>query len=166
MFPKALAVLSVALVAQFVSAGNPGCTRSYTVKAGDICDSISAANNVSTYQLAVINDNIIDPDCDNLMPGSTLCLGWQGQDCSTTRVVKLGDTCDGITYASGVNETIFYLNNPQLNEDCTNLYVGEVVCTSSIVQVPPKPASGTIPGSAIPPTSTPADGDLPYCDEI
>lgn len=26
-----------------------GCTRQYTVKEGDICDSISAANNVSTY---------------------------------------------------------------------------------------------------------------------
>ncbi|KAI9570956.1 hypothetical protein HD554DRAFT_2017686, partial [Boletus coccyginus] len=57
------------------------CTCSYTIKAGDICDSISATNNL---QLAVINDNIIDPKCNNLVPGFILCLRWQGWDCSTT----------------------------------------------------------------------------------
>ena len=31
-----------------VFAQNQQCTRSYTVKAGDICDGISAAQNVST----------------------------------------------------------------------------------------------------------------------
>jgi len=33
------------------------CTRSYTIKDGDICDSISAANNVSTY-VACMHDEL------------------------------------------------------------------------------------------------------------
>ncbi|KAF9235934.1 hypothetical protein BU15DRAFT_77435 [Melanogaster broomeanus] len=165
MFTKGVASLfAIPFVAQLVFAQS--CTRSYTVQAGDICDSISAANQVSTYQLAVVNIDTIDAGCDNLMPGASICLGWQGEDCSTTYVVQLDDTCDGISSMAGVNSTILYMNNPQINEDCTNIYVGEVLCTASSVQVPPPPAGGSVPGSAIPATATPAnpDDDLPWCD--
>ncbi|KAG6376602.1 hypothetical protein JVT61DRAFT_1584 [Boletus reticuloceps] len=165
MFASALAVfLAVPFLVQctlfLVSAQGSNCTRTYIVQPGDICDKISAQNNVSTYQLAVVNDNIIDLECDNLNPGSTICLGWAGEDCSTTYVVQPDDTCDDISYAYNINETIFYDNNPQLNADCTNLYIGEVVCMAPTVMVPALPASGTIPGSQIPATATPA---IPYC---
>jgi len=165
LFNALASLIIVPAVAQLVLAQNQ-CTRTYTVQDGDICDSISAANHVSTYQLAVVNDGIIDAECSNLVPGNSICLGWQGSDCSDTYVVKLGDDCDEVSYTYGLNSTIFYANNPQLNEECTNLYVGEVVCTASTVIVPPPPASGTLPGSSIPPTSTPAPdyGDLPWCD--
>ncbi|KAF9218595.1 hypothetical protein BS17DRAFT_741937 [Gyrodon lividus] len=166
MFTKAVAtLLAVPFVAQLVSA--QACTRTYTVQEGDICDGISAAHSVSTYQLAVVNINTIDAECSNLVPGANICLGLQGQDCSTTYVVEKDDTCDDISGAYGVNTTILYMNNPQINEDCSNIYVGEVLCTAGTVQVPPAPA-GPIPGSSIPPTATPAnpDGDLPWCDEI
>ena len=69
------------------------CARNYTVQPGDVCDKISAAQNVSTYasisfltlfmlrkknpdllcqcryQLATVNEKIIDPACDNLQVG-------------------------------------------------------------------------------------------------
>ena len=68
------------------------CARNYTVQPGDICDKISAAQNVSTYvdhfypfscyffffvnsdllcrfQLASVNNGTIDPACDNLRVG-------------------------------------------------------------------------------------------------
>jgi hypothetical protein len=35
------------------------CTRTYTVKTGDYCDSISAANNVSTYVSLVITPRVV-----------------------------------------------------------------------------------------------------------
>ncbi|KIJ64104.1 carbohydrate-binding module family 50 protein [Hydnomerulius pinastri MD-312] len=170
MFTKAVAtLLALPFVAQLASAQT--CTRTYTIQEGDICDSISAAQNVSTYQLAVVNINTIDAECNNLSPGASLCLGWQGEDCSTTYVVKKDDTCDDISGTWGVNNTILYMNNPQINEDCSNIYVGEVLCTSTTVQVPPAPA-GSVPVTAIPPTATPAnpdgnggDDDLPWCDE-
>lgn len=165
MFSKAIAaILALPFVAQFVSAQT--CTRTYTAQAGDICDSISAANNVSTYQLAVVNVGIIDDACDNLVVGQSYCLGWQGQDCTTTYVVKQYDYCDLISAAAGINNTILYENNPQINEDCTNIYIGEVLCTAGAVQVPPAP-SGTTPATTIPATATPANPDdgLPWCDE-
>ncbi|KAF8237457.1 hypothetical protein L208DRAFT_1247667 [Tricholoma matsutake] len=150
------------------------CTRSYTVKPGDICDGISAANHVSTYQLAAINPSI-NPTCSNLMPGSTLCLGYSGEDCTATHVVASDDTCDFITSMHKLNSTILYMNNPQINQACTNIYIGEVLCVASQVQVPSAPAGGYLPGSAIPSTALPAhtaasssassaDDDLPYCD--
>lgn len=85
----------------------------------------------SSYQLAVVNSNVIDPACDNLVPGESICLGWEGEDCTDTYVVNLGDDCDDVAYAFNLNSTIFNANNPQLNEDCTNMYIGEVSFSAS-----------------------------------
>jgi len=185
MFSQVIAVALAAFVAQPVMASS--CTRSYTVKAGDICDSISAANNVSTYQLAVYNLKKVDHKCSNLEPGSTLCLGKKGADCKTTHVVSEGDTCDSISQAAGVNNTILNLNNPQINDGCTNIYLGEVLCTAKTVDVPHAPASGaSVPIPSPSPSSKAVSGslsqgslkgpskgdngddeeDLPYCDEL
>ncbi|KAG6328517.1 hypothetical protein ID866_10572 [Astraeus odoratus] len=179
MFSKAVVNFVVLAAAQIAAASS--CTRTYTVQSGDICDSISAANHVSTYQLAVVNYPNIDPGCTNLVPGSTICLGNEGEDCQTTYVVQLGDTCDGVSSMAYVNNTILYLNNPQINADCSNLYVGEVLCTASTVIVPPAPGGGSsTPSSTVPvvppPSATPADpgysygdggdgeDDLPWCE--
>jgi hypothetical protein len=78
------------------------------------------------YQLAVVNYGIIDDACDNLVIGNTYCLGWEGEDCTTTYVVQANDICDSISAAAGINNTILYENNPQINDDCTNIYIGEV----------------------------------------
>ncbi|KAF8650729.1 hypothetical protein AX16_005102 [Volvariella volvacea WC 439] len=157
MFNKALtaAIFAAPLLARTVSAGS-SCLRSYTVKEGDICDSISAAKSVSTYQLAVINEDIINSQCTNLVPGSSICLGYEGEDCSTTYVVRRDDTCEGIQAAHGINSTILYLNNPQINEACDNIYIGEVLCVAGQVIVPPAPAGYEPPAAVIPVTATPA----------
>ena len=81
--------------------------------------------NQFSYQLAVINPEI-DEQCSNLLPGQVLCLGTEGEDCQKTYVVTKDNTCDGITFAHGLNSTILSLNNPQINTECTNIYVGEV----------------------------------------
>lgn len=131
------------------------CTRKYTVQAGDICDSISAAKNVSTYQLSVVNPGI-NEDCTNLTPGSELCLGYKGEDCTSTYVVVAGNTCDGIAATHNMNTTILYSNNPQIDDECSNIYVGEVLCVGGQVAVPPTP-SGPLPGATIPTTAAPAN---------
>jgi len=152
MFASVFAALvAIPFVAQSASAVD--CTRSYTVKEGDICDGISAANNVSTYQLAVVNPQI-DATCNNLQPGQSLCLGWAGQDCTTTYVVKADDTCDLITAALAINTTMLYVNNPQINADCTNIYIGEVLCAASQFSAPPPPS--VIPATSIPASAIPA----------
>lgn len=170
--------LVVAAIVSVVAAGS--CVRQYTVKAGDICDGISASQKVSTYQLATINKGIINDQCSNLVPNETICLGYQGEDCTTVYTVKKDDTCDAIAAANKVNTTLLHENNPQINPDCKNIYIGEVLCVANSVIVPP-PAGNPppMPSTAIPavPSSTPPpngggdydyddDEDLPYCDEL
>jgi len=165
---KTIAAAVVALPFLFQSAIAGPCVRDYTIQAGDICDSISAAKNVSTYQLATINAGVIDSGCGNLAPGNKICLGYEGEDCSTTYIVVKDDTCEGIQSKSGVNSTILRENNPQINEECSNIYIGEVLCTANQVQVPPAPGGKPVPAGIIPatataaiPTSTPAVAPAP-----
>ena len=79
-----------------------------------------------SYQLAVVNIDTINSDCSNLYPGESLCLGWSGEDCSTVHVVRMDDTCDEVAADHGINTTMLYFNNPQLDSECSNLYIGEV----------------------------------------
>jgi LysM repeat protein len=185
MFSQVIAVALCALVAQPAMA--TPCIRTYTVQKGDICDSISAAKNVSSYQLAVNNMDAINSGCTDLKPGSELCLGTiPSEDCQTTHVVDAGETCGTIASAAGINATILNSNNPQINSDCTNIYSGEVLCTAKTVQVPPlpkgavpstkstpSPKSKPKPSPSPSPSPSPApasDGsgeeNLPWCDEL
>jgi len=173
MFSKylfAVATASSPLFALFASAAT--CDRSYVIKEGDICDSISAAQGVSTYQLAVVNNGIIDAACSNLTPGNTICLGYKPDDCTSVYVVKKDDTCDAIISAYGIDATTLWTNNPQIDTECYNIYIGEVLCVANS-KVVPAPPPNYVP-APIPSTATPAppaytgnsDDDLPWCDEL
>jgi len=111
------------------------CTRTYIVQPGDFCDKISAAQNVPTYQLLMLNPEI-DKDCTNLIPGQHLCLGTHDEDCTTTHVVQAGDDCDIVTSMYHIKRKVLDENNPQLNKPCTNMYIGEVLCVAPTVTVP------------------------------
>ncbi|KAG8945534.1 hypothetical protein FRC04_000737 [Tulasnella sp. 424] len=106
------------------------CARTYEVQSGDTCDAISAANNVSTYQLYTLNTDIND-SCSNLSVGQTLCLGLAENDCQTTYVVESGDYCWLIATNYGIDTETLLSNNPQVNSDCSNIYPGEVLCVSA-----------------------------------
>ncbi|KAF8512638.1 hypothetical protein JB92DRAFT_2722829, partial [Gautieria morchelliformis] len=102
----------------------------------------------------------------------TICLGTIGEDFSNTYTVVPNDTCSTVMNMAGTNATILYANNPQINSDCTNIYVGEVLCTLNEVRVPPasanKPTSPVLPSpgmatAAPAPMQTPVD--LPWCDD-
>jgi len=187
MFTKLFVTALVAL--PIVAATSAQCTRSYTVAAGDICDAISAKENVSTYQLATLNPSI-NAECTNLQIGQVLCLGTEGEDCQDVWVVEADDTCDSIAECASTNATMLLLNNPNINDQCTNIYIGQVLCVADQVQSPPLPAGipspsvasgfGTAPATAVAPIQTSAaapaqtsaassDGDddnLPWCDEL
>ncbi len=80
--------------------------------------------------------------CSNLLPEEALCLGTEDEDCNETYVVKPDDTCDIVADAQGVNSTMVRLNNPQIDEECTNLYIGEV----RPILYPVQPLSEMCPG--------------------
>jgi hypothetical protein len=67
-------------------------------------------------------------------------------------------SCDTIQQAAGINSTLLHTNNPQIDEACQNIYIGQVLCTAKSVQVPPVP-SGGIPTSAIASSVAPASVD-------
>ncbi|PAV18213.1 hypothetical protein PNOK_0669900 [Pyrrhoderma noxium] len=129
MFKVFVASATTLSMALSVSAQLANCARNYTVQPGDVCDAISAANHVSTFQLAHVN-TFIDVDCTNLFVGEILCLGIVGQDCSTTTVVQEGNTCPSIEAAASIPASTLFNNNPNINADCSNIYPGEVLCTS------------------------------------
>jgi len=143
------AALSILFLASAALAQSPACARTYTVQDGDYCDLISAANNASTYQLAEANYQTINDACTNLQVGQQLCLGNVGSDCQTTYVVKQGDYCDLISQNNAINTTLLMTNNPQIDDNCYNLYIGEVLCVADSVLVTPPPAGWALPGSSL-----------------
>ncbi|KAK7688054.1 hypothetical protein QCA50_008424 [Cerrena zonata] len=130
-----ITIIAAVVLAVYAQQLPPDCTRSYTVKANDTCNSISASNNVSTFQLADVNQGIIDKACDNLFVGQTLCLGLEGHDCTTTHVVEMGDICDTIASAAEIDPATLLANNPNVHDNCDNLGIGEVLCTASEIIV-------------------------------
>ncbi|OJA13781.1 hypothetical protein AZE42_07456 [Rhizopogon vesiculosus] len=129
-FTKFVALMAIA--SSVAGQGLPAnCDRTMTVQAGNTCDDISAAYNVSTYQLASVNNATIDASCDNLYVGEVLCLGITGQDCTTTHVIQSGDTCSSVSTAADISINLLLQNNPNVNTICTNLYPGEVLCTGN-----------------------------------
>jgi hypothetical protein len=64
-----------------------------------------------------------------------------------------GDTCEAIATAHNVNTTLLHENNPQIDHDCSNIYIGEVLCVAPKVIVPPPAGDKPFP---IPSTATPA----------
>ncbi|KZT25485.1 carbohydrate-binding module family 50 protein [Neolentinus lepideus HHB14362 ss-1] len=134
MFPTArLIFATVVATATMALAQNATCSRFYTVNLGDTCNAISADQDVSTYQLAFVNQGTIDAACDNLAEGEPLCLGIVGQDCGSVHVVYSGDSCANIVSTAGVSLSTLLANNPNVNADCTNIYPGEVLCTSNTI---------------------------------
>lgn len=74
-------------------------------------------------------------------------------------------SCDSISAASSLNSTILYLNNPQIDSACSNIYIGEVLCVSSTVYSYPETV--TIASTEAPAYIASADSyeDLPWCDD-
>ncbi|KAF8986611.1 hypothetical protein BDQ17DRAFT_1250473, partial [Cyathus striatus] len=98
------------------------CARTYTVKDGDTCDGIAAANNAPTAQIIAANPGVINAECNNLQSNTSICLGLTGQDCDTTYTVADGDTCFDIATNKGIDPDVFTANNSV----CPNIYPNEV----------------------------------------
>ncbi|PBK72164.1 hypothetical protein ARMSODRAFT_1016137 [Armillaria solidipes] len=113
-----------------LGAAQSDCAREHTVVAGDTCNGISAALNVSTFQLAHVN-TVIDAACDNLQVGQVLCLGIIGQDCNATDIVVSGDSCGAIALANDIDLATLLVNNRNVNSACSNLLIGTVLCVAA-----------------------------------
>ncbi|PAV15808.1 hypothetical protein PNOK_0866600 [Pyrrhoderma noxium] len=129
MLRKFVTLGAVVLVA-LSSVSAQSCARSYTIQPGDYCNGISASQHVSSFQLSYSNPSL---DCGSLRAGQSICLGLSGKDCQTTQVISSGQTCASIISSAGISLQTLHANNPNVNADCSNIYPGEVLCTSSSV---------------------------------
>ena len=55
-----------------------------------------------------------------------LCLGLDGQDCNTVVTVQALYSCSSIATIIQIPLSTLLANNPNVNADCSNLFIGEV----------------------------------------
>lgn len=86
---------------------------------------------MSTFQLALINTPEVNENCDNLLPDQEVCLGTAEYDCTKVYTVVENDTCEWLETMYGMTQETLHSNNPQINPDCTNIYIGQVLCVDT-----------------------------------
>jgi LysM repeat protein len=115
----------------------------YTIKSGDFCSSIAAANKITVEELQKANRQM---DCNNLrigdkikIPSAAAATPTRGAltGAATTKpgtsggaktyTVQPGDTCAAIATSQGVTLSAFLAANPKINADCSNLSPGAAV---------------------------------------
>ena len=65
------------------------------------------------------------------MPDQIVCLGVAGADCTQVHTVVENDTCAWIQEMYGIDADSLWSNNPQIDEECGNIYIGEVLCVAT-----------------------------------
>ncbi|KAJ3988821.1 hypothetical protein F5890DRAFT_258000 [Lentinula detonsa] len=94
-------------------------TTSTSFPTGVTCQEIATVFKISLSELESANAGV---DCSNLVAGSMLCIPLT---CSVYKV-QAGDTCALIATKNGISLAAFQLSNPQIDDLCNNLTVGEV----------------------------------------
>lgn len=110
----------------------PTCTKTYLVTSGT-CDSVAAANGISTNQFFDLNPSINRPSCNNVFSGCNYCV-QAGQTppecpknynpkCNKFDTIKTGDICNAIVLRNPpISLNQFYDWNPAVhNPACDNL---------------------------------------------
>ncbi|KAG5637273.1 hypothetical protein H0H81_005167 [Sphagnurus paluster] len=107
------------------------CTRKTTVLVGDDCDTISArAVSMHTHVAPQLNPTI-NAACTNLIGGTAICTDSALNNCGSVYAVKGTEGgCAGIATALKITLAQLLSLNPNVNAQCTNIYVGEMLCTS------------------------------------
>ncbi|KAF8145625.1 hypothetical protein K438DRAFT_1629759, partial [Mycena galopus ATCC 62051] len=125
-----------------------GCAQNYTVVSGDTCSIIEAKTGLNDTQLHALNP-VINNDCTNLQIGETLCVsdGSEGapppsSGCAQTYTVVGNDTCFIIESKTGLNDTQLHVLNPEINSDCTSMFLFQVSISFSPRVFSPRPPSG------------------------
>jgi hypothetical protein len=112
------------------------CADTYTILAGDNCNTIAKAQNVSTFSL--LYENNLEAYCaDFPAVGTSICLPGQ----CNVYTVAVNDTCRSIIASVPGDITLTQLSswNPNINIGCGNLgqLVDTEICISPVGGLPP-----------------------------
>jgi len=103
-----------------------GCSAQYTVLSGNTCTQI-AAQFGTTFAALVAANPALNAQCSNLAVGEVLCI--PEPQCSAEYTVKAGDVCLSIVdQFPPVTVAELLAANPEIDSNCDNLLIGEVLC--------------------------------------
>ncbi|KAL4794873.1 hypothetical protein BDV19DRAFT_379199 [Aspergillus venezuelensis] len=128
------------------------CTgKTYTIKEGDTCQSVSKSQSVATVQLLM--DNHLRAFCANFPEEGQLCIKNQ----CTTYTVKAGDTCKSVAKTHNVSTVQLRSYNPWIDGGCYNFNrtIGTELCVDEPGEKYRAPSSA-IGALAAPTTATAA----------
>ena len=86
----------------------------YSLKSTDTCQSVSAAQGISTADLLIANG--LRPYCDNFPKSGQLCIPTSAK--CKTYIIKSGDDCVKIADANKLTFTQFVTWNPVVGQTC------------------------------------------------
>ncbi|KAE8550127.1 hypothetical protein TMatcc_001204 [Talaromyces marneffei ATCC 18224] len=101
----------------------------YTIQAGDTCDSIAIAYNVTSASILTNNPMFVN-NCSSLIPGNTICMPLP---CTPLYTLQPDDDCMTVEWKNGLRDGTLRQYNPCINYFCDNLQesteiLGSVLC--------------------------------------
>ncbi|CAI5468228.1 unnamed protein product [Closterium sp. Yama58-4] len=110
------------------------CGLTYTVTAGDTCDTISSTYGLNGTTFYMLNPGL-DCSVGQLPVGLAVCVGEQTSrdavTCTKWYLVQQGDNCPNIWNAANLTISSFMAINPGLRCQAPYLQVGQLVCIAS-----------------------------------
>ncbi|KAL6230075.1 hypothetical protein BDW75DRAFT_245169 [Aspergillus navahoensis] len=96
-------------------------------------------------------------------PAPTNAVNGTNTYCGAWYTVVEGDQCSLVSLAHGLSLTDFYFLNPEIDQGCTNLLLGEAYCVAPVGEISTYPNYPvTTPLFTVPPaTFSPVDTDIP-----
>ncbi|KAF8272635.1 hypothetical protein EI94DRAFT_1697326 [Lactarius quietus] len=116
-------------LAVFVQANGPRpqCTVTYTVPQDETCDSLSAKISADQSTILAMNSGI---SCDGTLPANQVLCVKSWQPTCTLNETATSTTCDGLASEWNITSSDFVDYNDNVNDDCTNLVVGQPIESS------------------------------------
>ncbi|CAK5269211.1 unnamed protein product [Mycena citricolor] len=167
VYPKGNYTLAIAPTPSNVAANvtTSTCAQYYTIQNGDSCTSVESKFFIDDPTFKSLNPGI-NSQCTNIVLGLAYCVfsiyapqaatgptgppsnvapGTITQGCTNYYTVASGNSCATIESQFNLTLAAFITLNPEINQQCTNLALGEAYCVaSSNSTVPPNVAPGTI----------------------
>ncbi|KAJ7030545.1 hypothetical protein C8F04DRAFT_961483, partial [Mycena alexandri] len=115
------------------------CTEYYIATPGDICATIENTFGISLTQIIALNPEI-NSQCTNFFAEEAYCVSSAAitgppanlvvEGCVDYYTIESGDTCNLVAGEWGLSFTQYIALNPEINVQCTNLFLGLAYCVA------------------------------------
>ncbi|KAJ7894191.1 hypothetical protein B0H14DRAFT_2683543 [Mycena olivaceomarginata] len=121
------------------------CTEYYIALSGDTCATIEETFGISLTQFIALNPGI-NSECTNFLAEEAYCVSTAAitgppgnlvagsltpaEGCEEYYTIESGDTCNLVAGEWGLTVAQFVALNPEINAECTNLFLGEAYCVA------------------------------------